>query len=157
MGQFRRTAVDNKPLTFRDFLAVDYTPEMPDEISYAAHKRKRGTIGEESEDTSEALDFAQRRKRSISLKKNKRKLAMGRKKAERKAATKDRLMKRARRQAINHMYDKLAKGKSRDDLSSARKQGIEKKIETQKGKVDRVAQKLLRKVRQDERERRSSK
>ena len=32
--------------SFKDFLTVDYTPGMPDLVSYAAMKRKRGRIGE---------------------------------------------------------------------------------------------------------------
>ena len=70
-----------KPLSFKDFLVVDYTPGMPEEISWAAMKRRRGRIGEEVEETDEALDFAQRRARGRVMRKNKAKIAMGRRKA----------------------------------------------------------------------------
>lgn len=118
-------------------------------------KRKRGRIGEDTEQTDEALDFSQRRARAITMKRNKKKLALGRKRAERKTADKDRLAKRARRQAINTVYDKMTQGKGRDEVSISRKKEIEKRIEKQKPKVDRLAKKLLRKVRKDERDRRS--
>ena len=63
-----------KPLSFKDFLAVDYTPGMPDQISYNAMKRKRGRIGEDT--TDEALSFASRRALARSMIKNKAKIKM---------------------------------------------------------------------------------
>lgn len=36
-------------LSFKDFMVVDYLPGMPDLVSYQAHKRKRGRIGESVE------------------------------------------------------------------------------------------------------------
>jgi len=45
-----------KPLSFKDFLVVDYTPGMPEEISWAAMKRRRGRIGEEVEGLDEDLE-----------------------------------------------------------------------------------------------------
>jgi len=103
-------------LSFRDFLTVDYTPGMPEEISYAAMKRKRGRIGEEAEQTDEALNFAQRRARARVMKKNKAKIAIGRRKAARRAADTPRLNKRARKQAMNAMFKKLSKGVPRSEL-----------------------------------------
>jgi len=138
-------------LSFKDFLTVDYTPGMPEEISYAAMKRKRGRIGE---DVDEALNFQQRRARARAMKKNKAKIAMGRRRAARKAADPKRLMKRARKAAINTLFKKLAKGQSRSDLPAGRRQEIEKRIEKMKPRVDKIARKMLPQIRKLEKERR---
>lgn len=138
-------------LRFKDFLTVDYTPGMPDEISYAAMKRKRGRIGE---DVDEALNFQQRRARARQMKKNKAKIAMGRRRAARKAADPKRLMKRARKAAINTLFKKLAKGQARSDLPAGRRQEIEKRIEKMKPRVDKIARKMLPQIRKMEKERR---
>ncbi|MEK9698275.1 MAG: hypothetical protein VW270_21075 [Candidatus Poseidoniales archaeon] len=138
-------------LSFKDFLTVDYTPGMPEEISYAAMKRKRGRIGE---DVDEALNFQQRRARARAMKKNKAKIAMGRRRAARKAADPKRLMKRARKAAINTLFKKLAKGQTRSDLPAGRRQEIEKRIEKMKPRVDKIARKMLPQIRKMEKERR---
>jgi len=138
-------------LSFKDFLTVDYTPGMPEEISYAAMKRKRGRIGE---DVDEALNFQQRRARARQMKKNKAKIAMGRRRAARKAADPKRLMKRARKAAINTLFKKLAKGQARSDLPAGRRQEIEKRIEKMKPRVDKIARKMLPQIRKMEKERR---
>lgn len=138
-------------LRFKDFLTVDYTPGMPEEISYAAMKRKRGRIGE---DVDEALNFQQRRARARAMKKNKAKIAMGRRRAARKAADPKRLMKRARKAAINTLFKKLAKGQARSDLPAGRRQEIEKRIEKMKPRVDKIARKMLPQIRKMEKERR---
>lgn len=137
-------------LSFKDFLTVDYTPEMPEEISYAAMKRKRGRMGE-------ALDFSQRRARARIMKKNKAKIAIGRRKAARRTADTDRLKKRARKQAMNQMFKKLSKGVSRNELPAARRQEIEKRLEKLKPRIEKMARKLLPQTRKMERERRMSK
>jgi hypothetical protein len=144
-------------LSFRDFLTVDYTPGMPEEISYAAMKRKRGRIGEEAEQTDEALNFAQRRARARVMKKNKAKIAIGRRKAARRAADTPRLNKRARKQAMNAMFKKLSKGVPRSELPASRRQEIEKRLEKMRPRIEKMARRLLPQVRKMEKERRSGK
>ena len=66
-----------KPLSFKDFIVVDYRPGMGELINYRATKRRR--LGEEpevseEETTDEALDFQARRARARSMKKNKAKI-----------------------------------------------------------------------------------
>lgn len=145
-----------EPLSFKDFLTVDYTPGMPDQISYNAMKRKRGRIGEEVESTDEALNFQQRRARSRAMKKNKAKVAMGRRRAMKKAAGLDQLKKRARKSALKFLFKKLAKGQSRSELPAARRQEIEKRLDKMKPKVDRIARRMLKDVRAREKQRRMS-
>ena len=146
-----------KPLSFKDFLVVDYTPGMPEEISWAAMKRRRGRIGEEVEETDEALNFAQRRARGRVMRKNKAKIAMGRRRSANRAADPERLKKRARKQAMNVMFKKLAKGTSRADLPATRRQEIEKRLEKLKPRIDKMSRKMLPQVRKMEKERRMGK
>lgn len=143
-------------LSFKDFLTVDYTPGMPEEISYAAMKRKRGRIGEDV-DVDEALNFQQRRARARVMKKNKAKIAMGRRRASRKAANPERLKKRARKAAINTLFKKLAKGQSRSEMPAGRRQEIEKRIEKMKPRIDKIARKILPQIRKLEKDRRMGK
>lgn len=142
-------------LSFKDFMVVDYTPGMPDLVSYAAHKRHRGRIGEEVE--TEALNFAQRRNRARIMKKNKAKIAMGQRRAKRKPANTERLSKRAQRTARMALFKRLSKGKSRSEVPAARRQEIEKRLDTMKGRIEKLARRMLPDVRKKEKERRMSK
>ena len=144
------TVVLNSKLSFKDFMTVDYAPGQPEQISWNAKKRRRGVIGE-------ALSMQARRKRAQVLRRIKSKLAMGRKRFANRAADPKRLMKRARKLAINLLYKKLAKGVPREELGLARRQEIEKRLEKMKGRIERMARKLLPKVRQFERDRRQGK
>ena len=116
-------------------MTVDYTPGMPELVSYAAHKRRRGRIGEDTETTDEALSFQSRQAKSRAMKKNKAKIAMGRRRAMKKAPTKDRIEKRAQRAAIKQIFTKLSKGKPKSEVPYAMRQSIEKRIAKMKGKV----------------------
>ena len=140
-------------LSFKDFIVVDYKPGEHELVKYAAHKRHRGRIGEET--TDEALDFSQRRARARSMKKNKAKIAMGRKRAAKKPANPERLLKRAQRQARMQLFKKLAKDTPKGDVDVARRQGIEKRLDKMKPKIAKIAKKLLPDVRKQEKERRS--
>lgn len=128
-------------------MVVDYTPGMPEQISWNAKKRRRGVLG----GLDESLTIAQRRGRSLVAKRIKAKLAMGRKRAEKRTADSKVVMKRARRLAINIFYKKLAKGVPRDELSVARRQEIETRLERMKGAINRLARKLIPRVREIER------
>lgn len=139
-----------KPLRFKDFNTVDYTMTGDDQLANNAKKRKEHIP---TGNTGEALDFAARRKLARSMKKNKAKIALGRKKAARKFADMDKLKKRAQKQARMMFFKKLTKGAQKDDLSFARRQDIEKRLDKMQPKIDKVARKLLPKVRQQEKDR----
>ena len=141
-------------LSFKDFIVVDYKPGEPELIKYAAHKRRRGRIGE---NTDEALDFSQRRARARAMKKNKNKIAMGRRRAAKKPADSARLIKRAQRQARMMLFKKLAKDTPKSDVPASRKQGIEKRLDKMKPKIAKIARKLLPQVRKAEKSRRQGK
>jgi hypothetical protein len=139
-----------KPLRFKDFVSVDYTQSGDDQLAKQSKKRK---LDIPTGNTGEALDFAARRKLARSLKKNKAKIAMGRKRAARKFADMDKLKKRAQKQARTMFFKKLTKGADKGKLSFARRQEIEKRLDKMRPKIDKVARKLLPKVRKMEKDR----
>ena len=106
------------------------------------------SLDEGTESLDEAKTMAQRLKMKQTFRKNKAKIALGRKKAGRKLADKDTLMKRARKHARDLLVKKLTKGKGKDELSFAQRQNIEKQVDKKKGAIDRIAKKLLPKLRQ---------
>lgn len=149
-----------KPLGFRDFINVDYTPGMPDLIKYQAVKRKRAQQGggpDEETNTDEALSIAQRRKRAMQMRRLAPKIKMARKRAMRRTANKDAINKRARKQARMQLFRKFSKGKSPSDVSPQRRAEIEKRLDKMKSRIDRIAKRAIPDVRKRDRERRSSK
>jgi hypothetical protein len=139
-----------KPLRFKDFVSVDYTQSGDDQLAKQSKKRKQHIP---TGNTGEALDFTARRKLARAMKKNKAKIAIGRKKAARKFADMDKLKKRAQKQARMTFFKKITKGMSKDELSFARRQDIEKRLDKMGPKIDKLARKLLPKVRQQEKDR----
>jgi hypothetical protein len=144
-----------KPLDFKDFMAVDYMPGEDGIIKKAAKKRKQdtptGNTGESTE-TNEALTAAQRRKRALQFKKYKSRIKIGRERAERKIASPEKLKKRARKQARLAVMKKLVKDVPKDEMSFAKRQEIEKRLDkpAAKAAINRVAKKLLPKIRKAE-------
>lgn len=105
------------------------------------------------ESPDEALNMQQRLKMARTFKKNKAKIAMGRKRAARKVANIDTLKKRAQKQARMSIFKKITKGVDKDELSMGRRASIEKRLDKMKPKIDKLAKKLLPKVRKGELER----
>jgi hypothetical protein len=146
----------DKPLSFKQFVNVDYTMTGDEELAYNAKKRKKdiptGNTNEDAVETDEALDVQQRRKLAISMKKNKSRIAMGRKRASRKVASMDKLKIRARKQARNQIIKKLTKDIPKSELSVARKKDIEKRLEkpSMQSRIDRIAKKSLPQIRKAE-------
>ena len=68
-------------LDFKDFIVADYRPGEPDIIKYRAQRRRR--IGEEVEQTDEALTTTQRLARKRQMQKIKAKIKLGRERAKR--------------------------------------------------------------------------
>ena len=101
------------------------------------------------------LNFQQRRQRGITMRKYKSKIAMGRKRSMRKAATKEKLQSRARKKAISIIRQKVAgdKGKGYSELSASEKMLIDKKVAKRKAVIDRIAKKMLPKLRKADRSR----
>lgn len=149
-----------KPLNFKDFLAVDYTPGMDGQISKNAKRRKQDTAtGNNGESTDplqkEVLSFQGRRALARAMKRNKSRLKMSRKRAMQKSATKDTLMKRATKQARNQLFKKFSKDAGRGDLTPQRRGEIEKRVKKMSSRVTAIARKLLPSVRQSDKDRKS--
>ena len=106
-------------------------------------------ISEELELDEAILSFAQRRQRAMTMRKYKSKIAAARKRMSKRVATKDRLQKKARKKAIAIIRGKVAgdKGKRYSELSTAEKMMIDQKVAKRKAVIDRIAKKLLPKVR----------
>ena len=85
------------------------------------------------------------------MRRNKAKIAMGRKKAARKMASAEVLKGRAQKQARNLIIKKILKNKTKADLSYGSRAALEKMVAKRKGAIDRIAKKLLPKVRQKDR------
>ena len=113
---------------------------------------------DEDADLDEAvLNRQQRRQRAITMRRYKSKIAAARKRSMRKAADSTKLEKRARKKAIKLVRAKVAsqQGSDYENLDAAQKMIIDKKVAKRKSVVDRIAKRMLPKVRQAERDRRS--
>ena len=147
-----------KKLSFKDYLAVDYAPGMPELIKYNYKKRKYDYAStnppRSDEDVDEALTMQQRRARARLLKRYKSRIKMGRERAKRRFASPEKLKSRARKAARMLVFKKISKDIPKSDLTFARRQEIEKRLEkpAMKKKIDRLAKKLLPKTRKAEME-----
>ena len=141
-----------KKLGFKDFLTVDYTHTDDEYLALQAKKRHRGVVGEGVE---EALSHSQRMKAGQRMKRMSRRIQMAKKRALKKAPTMDKLKDRANKQARRDMIKRLTRGQSKSDLSIGRRTEIEKRLKKAQKKIERNAKRLLPKMRELDRERRS--
>jgi hypothetical protein len=115
-------------------------------------------LTEEVFDVTEAtLSLAQRRKRGLVMRRYKTKIKAARERAKRRMAPKEKLLKRARKQALAFIRDRLMKNKKYSEMSPSEKIALDKRLERiPKRVIDRIAVRLLPKVRAAEKERLSS-
>ena len=105
------------------------------------------------QELNEVLDRQQRRAKAIAMRRVKHKLKRGKQKMKRKKATTEILKKRAQKKAIQTFKDKFSKNKRYADMDVAQKIQIDKKIEKLgKARIERIAKKLLPKVKAAERD-----
>ena len=146
-----------KVLSFKDFLTVDYTPGEPEQTSWNAKKRKRASGGEPKEQKklpeARQLSLASRRALARAMKRNKAKIKLARKRALKRTATRDVIVKRATKQARSQVFKKLAKDKSKADMTPQRRAEIEKRLDRYKGRISKMARKLIPTVRKQDKER----
>ena len=100
----------------------------------------------------EVLSIQTRMRMKASMRKNKAKIKLGRRRADRKLADTGRLTKRARRQARNSILNKILKGKDKSELSYGARADIERRVNKRAALIQRMARKLLPKVRKADRE-----
>jgi len=128
MGQTKEVKLSNKkPLGFNAF-----------------------TESEDPEVEMEALNIQQRMARKRSMAKNKAKMALGRARAARKVASMEVLKKRAVKAARTKIALKMTKGVPLSQVPISKKIEIEKKLEKKKGKINKVAKKLLPDIKKKE-------
>lgn len=101
------------------------------------------------------LSFQGRRALARAMKRRKSQLKISRRRAMQKTAGMDVLMKRAEKQARNQLFKKFSKDADRGDLTPQRRAEIEKKVAKAKTRVTTLARKLLPKLRQAAKDRRS--
>lgn len=144
--------------SFKELVAAGLTEnptEAEEYMAYRSQKRRRAVIGEsidssETEQLDEVLDAAQRMKKKATMRRIKAKLKLGRKRAQKKRADPEKLKKRAARRARSAMFKKLAQGKNKGEMSLSDRRAVEKRLESKKGIIQRMAKKLLPTVRKDD-------
>jgi len=148
-------------LSFKDMYTVEYRPGEDELTNYRAYRRRRlNSVGEggpvgESTDVEEALNMAQRMKRSRLMKRLKSRIKIGRERAKRKMADKKKLERRSMRKARDFLVRRITKDIPKKDLSFARKQEIEKRLDkpAMQARIKRIARKMFPKIRKAEVER----
>ena len=117
---------------------------------------KKAEVAEEQDPTDEALTMQARRAKSRQMKRLKGRIKLGRERQKRKMADPARLKKRARKAARNEILKKLTKGVPKGELTYARRQELEKRLDKPaiKGRIDRLAKKMLPATRRKELDRR---
>ena len=161
------TKVKGKPVNTHVVIkkeAVEYPHMMYDpktgkevEAKTPADHNKYAKMGytHEKPNTDEALNLAQRMKRSRLMKRMKARIKIGRKRAMKKMANKKTIEKRAMRQARNQIAKKLTRGIPKKELTFARKQEIEKRLSKPalQQRIKRMAKRIFKDVRKKEVER----
>ena len=152
--------------TFKELMALPLEDGEDEYLKYRAIKRRRGVFGGEGiggpigesveQEVDEALDFAARLKKSRQMKKYSARLKLGKKRAMAKTANNERLKKRSYKQARLQFFKKLSKGKAPSELTPMKRAEIEKRLDKMKARIHKVAQRMIPKVRQKEKERKRS-
>jgi hypothetical protein len=149
-----------KKMSFKDFTVVNPSMTADEYLAYQSQKRRRGhfdTQGESVEhDVEEALSISQRKKAGMRMKRMSKRIQIAKKRAMKRAPTSDVLKKRAQKGARTQLLKKWTRGMDKSELSPARKGELEKKLKKSKGKVDRMAKRLVPQLRKADRERRSA-
>ena len=108
------------------------------------------THGIPLDEASKPLTPMQRRKRAMVMRRYRAKIKMARKRMMKRKASPEKIKARAKRQAINAMKTKLAGGKSYKEMSPSEKMMIDKRVAQRKSAIERIARRLIPKVRQQD-------
>lgn len=107
---------------------------------------------EMEKELEEVLDIQTRMRMKAAMRKNKAKIRMGQRRARRKIADMGRLKKRAQRQARRAILDKILRGKDKGELSYGARAAAERLVNKRAALIQRLARKLLPKVRKADRD-----
>ena len=143
-----------KPLSFKDFMVVDYVPGTGEYISYQAKKRKKDIP---TGNTNEVLSHSQRIKKKILMKKLAPRIKIARDRAMRRTPNMKVIKRRAEKQARGQFLKKLTRGVPKSELSPAKRAELEKRLDRMKPRIQRIAKKLIPVVRRQDKERKQAK
>ena len=113
-------------------------------------------LEESVEQVDEVMSISQRKKAGQRMKRMSKRIQVAKKRAMKRAPTMDVLQKRAQKTARSQMIKKWSRGQDKSDMSAGRRGEMEKRLKKSKGKIDRMAKKLVPQLRKVDRERRSS-
>ena len=105
------------------------------------------------ETQDEAMSKAARIKKSRIMKMKGKMIAKKRKIAMKKKASPEKIKKRAMKKARDIIAKKILKDRSKADLSISGKEGLEKKLNSKKAIIKKIAKKLLPQIKKAETER----
>jgi|TARA_Y100000296_G_scaffold16394_1_gene19175 hypothetical protein len=105
------------------------------------------------ETQDEAMSKAARIKKSRIMKMKGKMIAKKRKIAMKKKASPEKIKKRAMKKARDVLAKKILKDRSKADLSISGKEGLEKKLNSKKAVIKKIAKKLLPQIKKAETER----
>jgi nicotinic acid mononucleotide adenylyltransferase len=112
------------------------------------------SLDEEALDERAPLTMQQRRKRGLVMKRYRGKIRAARERAKRKMAPKEKLLKRSRKRALEFIRNRLMKNKKYSEMTPAEKVALDTRLQKiPKAVIDRIAKRLLPKVRAAEKER----
>ena len=100
----------------------------------------------------EAATLQQRQKMKQAFRRNKAKIERGKKLAARKLASPEKLKAKAQKQARDLIVKQILKDKDKGDLSFEARQDIEKRVDKKKAVINKIARKILPKVKAKDRE-----
>jgi nicotinic acid mononucleotide adenylyltransferase len=112
------------------------------------------SLDEETLDERAPLTIQQRRKRGLIMKRYRGKIRAARERAKRKMAPKEKLLKRSRKRALEFIRNRLMKNKKYSEMTPAEKVALDTRLQKiPQPVIDRIAKRLLPKVRAAEKER----
>ena len=107
----------------------------------------------EEDGLEEVLTKQQRIRRARMMKRMAKRIAIKRKRKLKKRATQEELMNRAKKLARKKLAKKYLKGKDLSKLTFADRERLEKKLKGKSKVITRIAKKLLKQVKQTDRDR----
>lgn len=105
---------------------------------------------EEVSELNEVLDTAARVKKKQQFIRRGARIAMARKVQQRRFASPERLKLRSRQRARSLLIKRLYQGRSRSQIPLAQRKQVDIKLGRMKNAVNRISQKLIRRVRQED-------
>lgn len=105
---------------------------------------------EEVSELNEVLDTSARIKRKQQFIRRGARIAMARKVQQRRFASPERLKLRSKQRARNLLIRRLYQGRSRSEIPIAQRKQVDIKLSRMKNAVNRISQKLIRRVRQED-------